>query len=95
MAEAAVAQIEHADYCADHFIYCASVEIGAGAFEGFGLGNGVFDGFGGFVHFVAAGAEGFGYSKEDAAEAGAAHGVFGREISATEKRFTFGSEKSS
>ena len=72
-------------------VHNADVEGAASALKDFGFGDGFFEGFRGTVHFGAAGLESFGDTGEDALEARAAHGVFGRKIGAPEKRFTVGS----
>src|SRR5260370_30122313 len=71
----------------------AEVEIGASAGEDFGLRDGVGEGVGGALEFGALVAVGIGDGEKNAAESGAAHLVFGREIGATEKRPSVGEQK--
>jgi len=63
----------------------AEVEIGAGAGENFSLRNGIGEGVGGAFELGTFVAKRIGNGEENAAESGAAHLVFRREIGAAKK----------
>src|SRR5207245_1472734 len=94
-AEAAVLDVEELSDGLDLGIDDAEVEIGAGAGEDFGLRDGVGERVGGALEFGAFVAVGIGNGEKYTAEPGAAHLVFGREISAAEKRLAVGKQKTS
>src|SRR5258708_2681579 len=94
-AKAAVLDVEKLGDRFDLRFDDAEVEISAGAGEDFGLGNGVGEGVGGAFELGALVAVRIGDGEKNAAETGAAHLVFGREIGATKKRFSVGEQKTS
>src|SRR4029077_13570779 len=91
--EAAVLNVEELgdgfDLCVDD----TEIENGAGAGEDFRLRDGVGEGIGGALELGALVAVGIGDGEKNAAETGAAHLIFGREIGAAEKRLAVGEQK--
>ncbi len=92
-AEAAVLDVKKLGDGFDLRVDDAEVEIGASAGEDFGLRDGVGEGVGGTLEFGTLVAIRIGDGEKDAAESGAAHLVFGREIGAAEKRPSVGEQK--
>jgi len=92
-AKAAIFDIEKLGDRFDLRVDDAEVEIGAGAGEDFGLGDGVGEGVRGAFELGAFVAVGIGDGEQNAAESGASHLVFGREIGAAEKRFAVREQK--
>ena len=93
VAEAAVLLVEQMQRGFDHRVDDAGIELAARAVKHFRFGDGFFERVGGVVHFARGDCESFGNAEENAFEAGAAHGVFGREIGAAEKRLAVGREE--
>src|SRR6267142_276353 len=87
-AEAAVLYVEQLRDGIDLGGDDAGIEFGAGAGEDFGMRDGFGKRFGGAFQLGALIAEGIGDGEQHAAETGAVHLVFGREIGAAEKRLS-------
>ena len=92
-AETAVPEIEHLHHGANLLVDNAGIKCAAGAGECLRLGDSLDEGFGSFEDFAAAILIGVGDGHEDALEARAAQGVFGRKIRAAEERFAVRGEK--
>src|SRR5213079_2325974 len=84
-AEAAVLDVEKLGDGFDLRFDDAEVEIGASTGKDFGLRDGVGEGVGGAFELGALVAVGIGDGEKNAAECGATHLVFGREIGAAKK----------
>ena len=93
-AEAAVVDVEKLGDGFDLRFDDAEVEIGASTGKDFGLRDGVGQGVGGAFELAALVAVGIGDGQKNAAESGATHLVFGREIGAAKKGFAIGEQKS-
>ena len=95
VAEASVTFIEQMQRRFDHGIHYAGIEFAASGVKHFGFRHCLLECFRGTVHFGTARFESVSNSQQDAFEAGAAHGVFRREIRAAKKWLTIGSQKRS
>src|SRR5579883_2915309 len=91
--ETPVADIEKLRHRTDLRIHHTEIEFGASASKGLGFGHGFGEGFGGIGEILALILVGVGDGEEDAAEAGAAVLVLGREISTAEKWFPVGHQE--
>src|SRR5713226_996732 len=94
-AEAAILDVEKLGDGFDLRIDDATVEIGAGTGENFGLRDGVGEGVGRALELGAFVAVRISDGEKNAAETRAAHLVFGRKIGSAEKGLSIGEQKTS
>src|SRR6266481_5983445 len=92
-AEAAVLDVEKLGDGFDLRVNDAEIEIGARAGKDFGLRDGVGEGVGGAIEFGVLVAVRIGDGEKNAAESGAPHLVFGREIRSAEEGLAIREQK--
>src|SRR5450755_3808798 len=92
-AEAAVLDVELLGDGSDLRIDHAGIELGAGSDEDFGLRHGIGERVGGALQVGPLVFVGVGHGEKDALETRTTHVIVGREVGATEERFSVGEKK--